>query len=117
MTGEVKIGDKTVEMMTSGFLIPLYDRVFGRNLNEDIAFVGEANPGHTIDTSIKLAFLMCEQAKHPKPSDIGTLMKLGEKQFFEWINQFEPYELQNSSSEIMAFYTNSRKEKAKSKKE
>lgn len=116
MIGEVQIGDKKVEMMTSGFLIPLYDRVFGRNLNNDIALVGEANPGHTIDTSIKLGFLMCEQAKHPKPSDIGELLKLGEKQYFAWLNEFEPYDLQSSSQEIIAFYTNSRKETSKPKK-
>lgn len=53
------------------------------------------------DTARQLAYIMAAQAAAKVPSDMS---KISMDTFFEWLEQFEPHEIEAVSDDIMAIY-------------
>lgn len=114
MTKELQIGEKTLELRPSALTVIMYDKTFGGNLNDDLTLCGSNNPGHTIDTAMKLAFLMAKQAE--KPNDIGFLLGLSEEDYYRFLFEFDAQDFTDNAQDIMYVYMKATEEKSKPKK-
>ena len=102
MLREIELGDKKVEMLASGFTTVLYNKLFKRNVSDDISAAVDGAPGITVDTAMYLGFIMAKQAE--TPTDFAKLSKLGEVQFYKWVNEFEPMDFIDAGKDITQLY-------------
>lgn len=102
MLREIQLGDQKVEMLASGFTTVLYNKLFKRNVSSDISAAAEGDAGISIDTAMYLGFVMAKQAE--TPTDFAKLSKLGEIQFYKWVNEFEPMDFINAGQDITQLY-------------
>ena len=113
MLGEVKIGDKTIEMKATGSTPFWYNQVFHVSRLEDDFFNAtqtmEDNPGAAVGVWSRVAFIMMKQAE-------GKIDKANESQFMKWLDEFEAMEIPNAIPAIVDIYMAQTSGAAKAKK-
>ena len=110
MYGEIKVGEKTIEVKATGTTPVHYNQIFHADFFEQTQNMGENGTGLTIDVFMRLAFVMMKQAEGKDMS------KVNEGQFYKWLDDFEPMDLPNAMPDIVDFYMGNTKGTAKAKK-
>jgi len=93
----IQIADKEVEMLANGISAFVYWDVF----HEDFILQSQ-KPEVSPHIFEKLGFVFAKQAEIG--GDWEKLTKLSQKDFYEWMSQFEPMDVLNASDEIMQLY-------------
>lgn len=99
MQKELKIGVKTINLLSNGITPIVYKQLFTGDLmqliseGEGIKVADEKAP--------ELAFVMAKQAEGLSPAE---LMTLNRDMYYEWLMQFEPLDLTMAGAEIVNLY-------------
>lgn len=114
MYKEVKIGDKTVPMLSMASVDLYYKNIFG----EDPIKIQTTEPdaGAMINFIVRIGFVMAEFAARKQRKE---MMKLNEEAFYDWMDQFQREDLfdMDKLSEIQDVYEGTRASSSESKKE
>lgn len=96
MRAFIKIGDREIEMAANAASPYIYNHVFKEDFLQKLQ---SKDPDS--DLFQKMGFIMAEQAKEEK---ISELMKLNMDKYFEWLTQFEPVDVLLATGEISGLY-------------
>ena len=96
MFKEIKIGDKNVSLLANGATPIRYRQLFHKDI------ITKMNDGTNADDAVEmaseLAFIMSKSAEK---ADMNTL-NLDE--YYEWLEQFETFDIVTASEEIFSVY-------------
>ena len=113
MYADVKIGDKVVPMVASAATKIHYKQLFKKDL---IMLMNRARSGNdediqegATDLVPELAYVMAVQAEKSGFADKNF------NTFVEWLENFEPWEIEMAAAQIMALYTVQQKSTSKPK--
>lgn len=95
MFGKVKIGNKEVEMVANAATPYRYQQIFGEDYLKKVTGKEEADP---TDFFAKIGFVMAMQAAKK------DLSKVNRETFYKWLEDFEPADVFNATSEIADIY-------------
>lgn len=97
MFKEIKIGDKDVSLLANASTSIRYRMIFHKDLIAKMG--GKLVADDVTDMAAELAFVM---AKTAEGADMNTL---NINSFFEWLGQFEVFDIANASDDIFNVYT------------
>lgn len=104
----ITIGDVPVEMKATGSTVIRYKQIFHRDYFRDI---NDSDIADRIDVFTRMGFVMAKQAEG---ADMG---KLNEDSFIDWLDQFDPLDVESATDQIMLFFAGSEKQSVNPKKE
>ena len=112
----IEIGGEAISFAANGLTPYLFKNIHKKDLLVTISKFGDgksedAEMGEVVD---RLAFVMAMQASG---KGFRELSQLTEDDFFEWIQNFGPMDIQNNSREIMSVYIDNARSDSKAKKE
>lgn len=109
MYGIVMIGGKGVEMVANAASPYRFKQIFREDfLKRAIETNGDETA--SVDLFVKMGFIMAKQAEK------ADFDKLNEDSFFEWLEGFEPSDVQIAAGEIANIYAGNAETKATPKK-
>lgn len=114
MYKEVKIGDKTVPMMSMASVDLYYRNTFGEDPIK-LQTKDEHDGGDMINFVVRMGFIMAEFARLKQRKE---MLKLNEDNFYDWMDQFPREDLYDMDKlvEIQDVYEGNKAEKSESKK-
>ena len=97
MLKTIKIADREVEMLANGISAYVYWNIF----HEDFIVQSQKSDvsPHIFE---KLGFVFAKQAE--LGGDMEKLTKLSEKDFYQWMAEWEPMDVMNAADDIMQLY-------------
>ncbi len=96
MYGEIKIGSKTVGMLSNAASLYVYKNIFREDFLKKLQ---EEKPDE--DLFQKMGFVMAKMAEVEKPSE---LMKMNIDSFYDWLADFDPLDVVLATEDISKLY-------------
>lgn len=96
MFKEIKIGEQTIPMIANGATPIRYRQLFHKDIITKMN--GGTNADDAVEMASELAFIM---AKSAEKADMSTLNM---DDYYEWLEQFETFDIVQSSEEIFSVY-------------
>ena len=114
MYKEVKIGDKTVPMLSMASVDLYYKNIFAEDPIK--LQTSEIDSGDMINFTVRMGFVMAEFAKRKERKE---MLKLNEEAFYDWMDQFPREDLYDMDKlvEIHDVYEGNITSTSESKKE
>lgn len=108
MFKEIKIGDKNVSLLANGATPIRYRQLFHKDI------ITQMNSGTNADDAVEmaseLAFIMAMSA------DKADMATLNMDAYYEWLEQFETFDIVQASEDIFAVYVGQEKTTSTAKK-
>ena len=108
MYGKVQIGNREVELVANAASPYRFRQVFKADF---LRLALEIDDTSSIDLFIKMGFIMAKQAEK------ADFAKINEDTFFEWLEEFEPQDVQLAASDIANVYAGNAETDASPKSE
>lgn len=117
MFANIKIGEKTVPMLSTAACNIYYKTVFGV---DPIRLTTQASRGELADEdaanfAMQMGFIFAKAAE--APGDRSKMLTLNFDAYVDWIDQFETVDVFNAAGRIMALYNGDRPDSKEKKEE